>query len=111
MRPAQRYAAFYAAKEMRERGWHRIPSRAKRDVVAALIGLLLGAIVSAALLLTGFLFIPWWYAPSVCGHVRCYVVGESVVLPNYDRIDIELTGPAPGISYDPAGSPSNYLQR
>lgn len=39
-------------------------------------------------------------------------IGVLVFLPNLDRASLVITGPgAPGVYYDPAGSPSNYVQR
>lgn len=50
-------------------------------------------------------------APNVCAGRPCEAVGLTALLPDADVIEVQLLGPAPGLAYVPAGSPSNYVQR
>lgn len=58
----------------------------------------------------GTLVLPY-QVQSVCGQRACEAIGATASLPNAGRLEVQITGPAPGVGYVPAGAPSNFVAR
>lgn len=77
---------------------------------ALLIALVLGTSGGVGAGMAGLTIAPF-DATLTCGSAPCEATGAIVILPNLDRVDIEVRGPGAGIVYAPAGSPSNVVER